>query len=313
MIEFDEEMIVRFQDMRSPISYFSKVFDFNGFINFYKRGNSTEASVTYLREGKSMDDLRKAIRAKGLELTERKAGVTIRISEECYVCDMIDMLLSVKGAFIEIPVLVRDGDVILRIKYFNEYSSQLQKIIFKDAGNRDYFSIDYLGPVRSNEEWLTDNIKSIEMRKLVFYVIPKNSFTLEVAKKVKGLQADVATRYVDIAGYLELFYEVTGDTTEWEKKLTEVSLDYKKIKKPNSDKKIFFAKVPEQGILIDPYKTTDLDLPFSYEMELSEDRAKVSMVFEKNTLDSFFKSISRISDQEFEESRLEIKAVEKYP
>ncbi|MGC8546601.1 MAG: hypothetical protein ACP5MU_02955 [Thermoplasmata archaeon] len=313
MIEFDSEMIVRFQDMRSPISYFSKVYGFNGFLNFYKRGDNTEASVTYLREGKTMDDLRKAIRAKEIEMTERKAGVTVRISEECYICEMIDMLLSVKGAFIEIPVLVRDGDVILRIKYFNEFSAQLQRVIFKDADKRDYFSIDYLGPVRSNEEWLKENIKSIEMRKLVFYVIPKNSFTLEVARKIKGLEAEVATRYVDIAGYLELFYEVSGDSAEWEKKLAEVALEYIKIKKANSDKKIFFAKVPEQGILIDPYKTSDLDLPFSYEMELKGDRAKVSMVFEKNTLDSFFKSISRISEQEFEESELEIKSVEKYP
>ena len=313
MVEFDSEMVVRFQDIRSPVSYLSKVYGFDGLLNFYRNGKRTETSVTYLREGKTMDDLRKAIRAKGLELTERKAGVTVRISEECYICEMIDELLSIKGVFIEIPVIVKEGDIILRLKYFNEYSAQIQRVIFKDADKRDYFSLDYLGKVRSDREWLLENVKSVEMRKLVFYVIPLNSFTLGITKKTKDLKVDVATRYVDISGFLEVFYEVEGDTTEWERTLEKVAPEFLKIKRPSSANKVFFARIPEQGILIDPYKTTDLDLPFSYELEMKGDRAKVSMVFEKNTLDSFFKSISRVKPEEFEASELEIKSVERFP
>ena len=106
MVEFDSEMVVRFQDMRSPISYFSRVYGFNGFLNYYKKGQKTEAVVTYLREGKAMDELRKAIRAKGYDFVDRKAGISIEVGEECYVCEMIDSLLSVKNALIEIPAFL---------------------------------------------------------------------------------------------------------------------------------------------------------------------------------------------------------------
>jgi hypothetical protein len=37
------------------------------------------------------------------------------------------------------------------------------------------------------------------------------------------------------------------------------------------------------------------------------------MIFEKNSLDSFFKLIGQIKEEEFQESQLEIKSVGKYP
>ena len=42
-------------------------------LNYYKKGQKTEAVVTYLREGKAMDALRKAIRVKGYDFVDRKA------------------------------------------------------------------------------------------------------------------------------------------------------------------------------------------------------------------------------------------------
>jgi hypothetical protein len=71
--------------------------------------------------------------------------------------------------------------------------------------------------------------------------------------------------------------------------------------------------IPEQGILIDPYKLSDVDLPFNYTVEVAGDKSKVTMMFEKNSLDSFFKLIGQIKDEEFQESQLEIKSVDRYP
>ena len=42
------------------------------------------------------------------------------------------------------------------------------------------------------------------------------------------------------------------------------------IHKNESGLKVFRAVVPEQGILIDPYKFSDVDLPFNYSIELEE-------------------------------------------
>jgi hypothetical protein len=174
MIEFDSEMVIRFQDMRSPISYFSRVYGFNGYLNFYRKGGGIQSVVTYLREGKAMDELRKAMRDRGYNFIDRKAGISIEVEKECYVCEMIDSLLSVKNALIDVPIFVSDGDVILRIKFFKS-SSELQRIIFKDSEKRDFFSINYLGPVRSDKDWLLENEKGWEMKKLVFYVVPTKS------------------------------------------------------------------------------------------------------------------------------------------
>jgi hypothetical protein len=313
MIEFDSEMVVRFQDMRSPISYFSKVYGFDGFLNFYKNGNITEAVVTFLRGGKTMDELRKAIRTRGFDLTDRKAGVSIRVAEECYICDIIDSILKVKGAFIDVPVFVKDGDAILRIKYFNTFSSEIQRLIFKDSEKRDFFSIDYLGPVRSDKEWLLENAKSWDMKKMTFYVVPKNSFTMEFAKKNKGFSAQASVRYVDRSGFLDIFYEVDEKYPEWEKKLVEIAKESLLVKKTENGTKVFFARVPEQGILIDPYKLSDVDLPFNYDMNLTGERSMVMMIFEISTMDSFFRSMGKLSEQEFQEAQLEIKSIEPYP
>ena len=218
MVEFDSEMVVRFQDMRSPISYFSRVYGFNGFLNYYKKGQKTEAVVTYLREGKAMDELRKAIRVKGYDFVDRKAGISIEIGEECYVCEMIDSLLSVKNALIDVPIFVSDGDIILRIKFFTS-SAELQRIVFKDSEKRDFFSIDYLGPVRSDKEWLLENEKGWEMKKLVFYVLPTNSFTQKYARTNRNFKVRVSVRSVDRAGFLDVFYEIESDFPEWESTL----------------------------------------------------------------------------------------------
>ena len=312
MVEFDSEMVVRFQDMRSPISYFSRVYGFNGYLNFYKRGKKTEAVVTYLREGKAMDELRKAIRSRGFEFVDRKAGVSIEVGDECYVCDMIDSLLKVNNALIDVPIFVTEGDVILRIKFFKS-SSDLQRIVFKDSEKRDFFSIDYLGPVRNDKNWLLENEKGWEMKKLVFYVIPTNSFTLKYAKSDKNFKAKISVRSVDKSGFLDVFYEMDNEFPEWESLLQKQTKEFKLIHKTESGSKVYHAIVPEQGILIDPYKMSDVDLPFNYDVEISGEKSKVTMIFEKSSLDSFFKSIGKIKDDEFQESQLEIKSVERYP
>lgn len=312
MVEFDSEMVVRFQDMRSPISYFSRVYGFNGYLNFYKKGEKTEAVVTYLREGKTMDELRKAIRSRGLEFVDRKAGVSIEIGEECYVCEMIDALLNVNNALIEVPIFVTDGDIIMRIKFFTS-SSELQRIVFRDSEKRDFFSIDYLGPIRSDKEWLLENEKGWEMKKLIFYVLPTNSFTLKYAKSDKNFKAKISVRSVDRSGFLNVFYEVDGDFPEWENNLQKQAKAFKLVHRTGSGSKIFHAVVPEQGILIDPYKISEVDLPFNYSLEISGDKSKVTMIFEKSSLDSFFKSIGKVKETELQDSQLEIRSVEKYP
>ncbi|MCL5874550.1 MAG: hypothetical protein M1161_04335 [Candidatus Thermoplasmatota archaeon] len=312
MTEFDSEMVVRFQDMRSPISYFSKVYGFNGYLNFYNKGTKTDAVVTYLREGKTMDELRKAIRSRGFEFVDRKAGVTIEVGEECYVCEMIDSLLSVNNALIDVPIFVTEGDIILRIKFFKS-SSELQRIVFKDSEKRDFFSIDYLGPIRSDKDWLLENEKGWEMKKLVFYVVPTNSFTLKYAKSNKNFRTKISVRSVDKAGFLNVFYEVDNDFPEWESTLQKQAKEFQLVYKSESGVKVFHAVVPEQGILIDPYKLSDFDLPFNYSLEISGEKSKVTMIFEKSSLDSFFKSIGKIKDEELLESQLEIKSVERYP
>lgn len=313
MINFDSEMVIRFQDMRSPISYFSKVYGFDGFLNFYKRGNATEAMVTYLAEGKKVDELRKAVRSKGFELTDRKAGISIRVSDECYLCEMIAAILKVKGAFIDVPILVKEGDLVIRIKFFDPFSSEIQKLVFRDAEKRDFFSIDYLGPVRDDKEWLQENARGWNMKKLTFYVVPDNSFTLDFAKNNKEFQAHLAIKSVDRAGYLDIFYEIDDKFPEWVNKLKEISSQSEALKKTSVGTTIFCARVPEQGILIDPYKLSDVDLPFNYEMTIANERTMVTMVFESATLDSFFRSMGKIKEKEFESSELEIKSVEKYP
>lgn len=312
MVEFDSEMVVRFQDMRSPISYFSKVYGFNGFLNFYKKGTKTESVVTFLREGKTMDELRKAIRSRGYELVDRKAGISIDVKEECYICEMVDSLLSVNNSIIDVPIFVTEGDIILRIKFFKS-STELQRIVFKDSENRDFFSIDYLGPVRSDKEWLLENEKGWEMKKLVFYVIPKNSFTLKYAKSNKNFIARISVRSVDRNGFLNVFYEVNDDFPEWESTLQKEAKVFQLINKSESGSKVFHAVVPEQGILIDPYKISEVDLPFNYSLEISGEKSKVTMIFEKSSLDSFFRSIGKVKDQELQDSQLEIISVEKYP
>ena len=312
MIEFDSEMVVRFQDMRSPISYFSKVYGFNGYLNFYKRGDKTEAVVTYLREGKTMDDLRKAIRSRGFEFVDRKAGVSVKVGEECYVCEVIDSLLNVDNALIEVPIFVQDGDVIIRIKFFKS-SAQIQRIIFKDSENRDFFSIDYLGPTRSDKDWLLENERGWEMKKLIFYVVPTNSFTLKYSKSNKNFVAGISVRGVDRTGFLNVFYEVNGEYPEWETNLQKQAKKFKLIQRLENGYKVFHAIVPEQGILIDPYKLSDVDLPFNYSLEISGDKSKVTMIFEKSSLDSFFRSIGQIKEEELLDSQLDIKSVEKYP
>ena len=312
MVEFDSEMVVRFQDMRSPISYFSRVYGFNGFLNYYKKGQKTEAVVTYLREGKTMDELRKAIRAKGYDFVDRKAGISIEIGEECYVCEMIDSLLSVKNALIDVPIFVSDGDIILRIKFFTS-SAELQRIVFKDSEKRDFFSIDYLGPVRSDKEWLLENEKGWEMKKLVFYVLPTDSFTQKYARTNRNFKVRVSVRSVDRAGFLDVFYEIESDFPDWESTLKAQAKEFELIHKSESGLKVFRAVVPEQGILIDPYKFSDVDLPFNYSIEVSGEKSKVTMIFEKSSLDSFFRSIGKIKEKEFQESQLEIKSVERYP
>ncbi|MCL4333639.1 MAG: hypothetical protein M1290_03335 [Candidatus Thermoplasmatota archaeon] len=312
MTEFDSEMVVRFQDMRSPISYFSKVYGFNGYLNFYNRGTKTDAVVTYLREGKTMDDLRKAIRSRGFEFVDRKAGVTIEVGEECYVCEMIESLLKVNNALIDVPIFVTEGDIILRIKYFKS-SSELQRIVFRDSEKRDFFSIDYLGPIRNDKDWLLENAKGWEMKKLVFYVVPTNSFTLKYAKSNKNFKAKILVRSVDKAGFLNVFYQVDGDFQEWEGLLQKQAKQFKLVHKGEDGVKVFYAIVPEEGILIDPYKLSEFDLPFNYSVEISGDKSKVTMFFEKSSLDTFFKSIGKIKEEELLESQLEIKSVERYP
>ncbi len=312
MVDFEHEMVVRFQDMRSPISYFSKVYGFSGFLNFYRRGSNTEALVTYLREGKSMDELRKAMRARGFEFQDRKAGITIAIREQCYVCEMIDSILGVKTAMIDVPIFVKDGDIILRIKYFKT-STDLQRIVFRDSDKRDFFSIDYLGPVRQDKDWLLENARSWEMKKLEFYVLPAKSFTVDYARTHKDFVANVSIRSVDKNGFLSVFYEVKADFEGWEKRLATVANEYELVSETDSGTKTYNAMVPEQGILIDPYKLSDIDLPFNYNVEISAEKSKVTMIFESDTLDSFFRSIGRLSDKQFLESKLEIKSVERYP
>ncbi len=312
MVEFDSEMVVRFQDMRSPISYFSRVYGFNGYLNFYKKGEKTEAVVTYLRGGKTMDELRKAIRSRGFEFVDRKAGLSLSVGEECYVCEMVDSLLGVNNALIDVPIFVTDGDIIIRMKFFNS-SAELQRIVFKDSEKRDFFSIDYLGPVRSDKDWLLENEKGWEMKKLVFYVVPTNSFTIKYAKSNKNFKAKISVRSVDRSGFLNVFYEIEGDFPEWEQALQKQAKEFKLIHKSESGEKVFHAIVPEQGILIDPYKMSDVDLPFNYGVEILGEKSKVTMIFEKSSLDSFFKSIGKIKDQEFQDAQLEIKSVEKYP
>ena len=312
MTEFDSEMVVRFQDMRSPISYFSKVYGFNGYLNFYNKGTKTDAVVTYLREGKTMDELRKAIRSRGFEFVDRKAGVTIEVGEECYVCEMIDSLLRVDNALIDVPIFVTEGDIILRVKFFKS-SSELQRIVFKDSEKRDFFSIDYLGPIRSDKDWLLENEKGWEMKKLVFYVVPTNSFTLRYAKSNKNFKAKISVRSVDKAGFLNVFYEVDSDFPEWESALQKQAKKFRLVHKGESGVKVFHAIVPEEGILIDPYKLSDFHLPFNYSLEISGEKSKVTMIFEKSSLDSFFKSIGKVKDEELLESQLEIKSVERYP
>ncbi len=313
MMEFDKEMIIRLQDMRSPVSYFSKVFGFNGFVNFYGKERRVEASVTYLREGKTMEELRKSIRNQGYELTERKAGVTVRISENCYICETVAKILSIKGAYIDVPVLVRDGDVILRIKFFNEYGAILQRQILEDANRIDFFSIDYMGPVRDDKIWIQESMQNVDLRKLTFYVLPKNSFTINFTKLDPNLKVEVVIRFVEKEGQLEVFYSTSGKDSEWAKELEKIALEFQKIGNRPNNTKVYYAKIPEQGILIDPYKMSDLDLPFTYEMSISGSKAEVNMIFEKTTLDSFFKSITRIPPRELEESELEIKYVLPYP
>ncbi len=312
MVEFDSEMVVRFQDMRSPISYFSRVYAFNGYLNYYMRGEKTEAVVTYLRGGKTMDELRKAIRSRGYEFVDRKAGLSLNVSEECYVCEMVDALLAVNNALIDVPIFVSDGDIIIRMKFFKS-SAELQRIVFKDSEKRDFFSIDYLGPIRSDKDWLLENEKGWEMKKLVFYVVPTNSFTIKYAKSNKNFRAKISVRSVDRSGFLNVFYEIDGDFPEWERALQKEAKEFKLIHKSESGAKVFHAIVPEQGILIDPYKMSDVDLPFNYDVEIMGEKSKVTMIFEKSSLDSFFKSIGKIKDQEFQEAQLEIKSVEKYP
>jgi uncharacterized protein YkuJ len=308
----DSEMVIRFQDMRSPVSYFSKVYGFGGYLNFYKRGNSTEAVATYLRDGKSMDELRKAIRNRGYTIIDRKAGITINVKEECYVCELINSILEVKNALIDVPIFVSDGEVILRVKFFKS-SSELQRIIFKDSEKRDFFSIEYLGPARSDREWILENEKGWEMKKMIFYVVPKNSFTLRYAKANPGFRATIQVRSVDRNGFLDVFYDIDGDFPDWEKELRNEAKEFQLIYKGETGGKVFHAVVPEQGILIDPYKLSDIDLPFNYSLEIEGERSKVTMIFEKSSLDSFFKSIGQLSEQEFQESQLEIKSVESYP
>ncbi|MEL9914688.1 MAG: hypothetical protein QXY77_02130 [Thermoplasmatales archaeon] len=312
MAEPDSEMVIRFQDMRSPVSYFSKVYSFNGYLNFYRRGRTIEGVVTFLREGKTMDELRKAIRNRGYDLMDRKAGVTINIKEECYVCELISSILEVKNAIIDVPIFVSDGEVILRIKFFKS-SSELQRIVFKDSEKRDFFSIDYLGPVRSDKDWILENEKGWEMKKLIFYVVPTNSFTLNYAKTNNKFKANIYVRSVDRNGFLDVFYNVDGEFPDWEKELKNEAKEYELVYKDETGGKVFHAVVPEQGILIDPYKFSDIDLPFNYELEIDGEKSKVTMIFEKSSLDSFFKSIGKLSDKEFQESQLEIKSVEKYP
>ncbi len=312
MVEFDSEMVIRFQDMRSPISYFSKVYGFNGYLNFYKKENKTEAVVTYLREGKPMDELRKGVRARGLDFVDRKAGVTLEVGDDGYVCDMIDSLLNVNNALIEVPIFVTEGDIIMRLKFFSS-STELQRIIFRDSEKRDFFSIDYLGPVRNDRDWLLENEKGWEMKKLIFYVLPSNSFTLDYAKSHRNFSAEIFIRSVDRSGFLNVFYEVTGDFEGWEAALRKQAKSFKLIYKNETGMKVYHAIVPEQGILIDPYKLSDVDLPFNYSVEISGDKSKVTMIFEKSSLDSFFKTIGKIKESELEESQLEIRSVERYP
>ncbi|MEM0136495.1 MAG: hypothetical protein QXU18_14915, partial [Thermoplasmatales archaeon] len=301
MIEFDTEMVVRFQDMRSPISYFSKVYGFNGYLNFYKKGTKTEAVVTYLREGKTMDELRKAIKSRGFEFFDRKAGVSMEVGVDCYVCEMIDALLGINNALIEVPIFVTDGDIIVRIKIFKS-SSQLQRIVFRDSEKRDFFSIDYLGPIRSDKDWLLENEKGWEMKKLVFYVVPTNSFTLKYSKSNKDFKAGISVRSVDRSGFLDVFYEVNGEYPEWERDLQKQAKVFKLIQKFENGSKVFHAVVPEEGILIDPYRLTDVDLPFNYSVEVAGEKSKVTMIFEKSSLDSFFKSIGRLKQEELQDS-----------
>jgi uncharacterized protein YkuJ len=312
MIEFDSEMVIRFQDMRSPISYFSRVYGFDGYLNFYRKGSGIETVVTYLREGKAMDELRKAMRDRGYNFIDRKAGISIEVEKECYVCEMIDSLLTVKNALIDVPVFVADGDVILRIKFFKS-SSELQRIIFKDSEKRDFFSIDYLGPVRSDKDWLLENERGWEMRKLVFYVVPTKSFTLNYSKSDRNFRAEISVRSVDKSGFLDVFYEVEKEFPEWERMLKNEAKEFQVVAKNESGTRILHAVIPEQGILIDPYKLSEVDLPFNYSVEVAGDKSKVSMIFEKNSLDSFFKLIGQIKEEEFQESQLEIKSVGKYP
>ncbi|MEM0141243.1 MAG: hypothetical protein QXN66_04305 [Thermoplasmatales archaeon] len=312
MVEPDSEMVIRFQDMRSPVSYFSKVYGFNGYLNFYRRGKAIEAVVTYLREGKTMDELRKAIRNRGYEMMDRKAGATINVKEECYVCELINSLLEVKNAIIDVPIFVTDGEVILRIKFFRS-SSELQRIVFKDSERRDFFSIDYLGPVRNDKDWILENERGWEMKKLTFYVLPTNSFTLKYASKNPKFKAIISVRSVDRNGFLDVFYHVDGEFPDWEKELQNEAKEYQLVYKDETGGRVFHAVVPEQGILIDPYKLSDTDLPFNYLLEVEGEKSKVTMIFEKSSLDSFFKSIGKLSDKEFLESQLEIKSVEKYP
>ncbi|MGC8645394.1 MAG: hypothetical protein ACP5UO_03895 [Thermoplasmata archaeon] len=312
MTALDSEMVIRFQDMRSPVSYFSKVYGFNGYLNFYKRGDSTEAVVTYLREGKTMDELRKAMRNRGYNIMERKAGVTINVKEECYVCELINSILGVKNALIDVPIFVSEGEVILRIKFFKS-SSELQRIVFKDSERRDFFSIDYLGPVRSDRDWILENEKGWEMKKMTFYVVPTNSFTLRYARSNEKFRAVIMVRSVDRNGFLDVFYDIDGEFPDWEKELKKEAKEFQLVHKSETGGKVFHAIVPEQGILIDPYKLSDIDLPFNYLLEVEGERSKVTMIFEKSSLDSFFKSIGQLSEQEFLESQLEIKSVERYP
>ncbi|MGC8617908.1 MAG: hypothetical protein ACP5UZ_04085, partial [Thermoplasmata archaeon] len=257
-------------------------------------------------------DLRKAIRSRGFEFVDRKAGVSVKVGEECYVCEVIESLMSIDNTLIEVPIFVADGDIIIRIKFFKS-SAQLQRIVFKDSENRDFFSIDYLGPIRSDKDWILENEKGWEMKKLIFYVVPTNSFTLKYSKSNKNFTAGISVRGVDRSGFLNVFYEVNGDYPEWENELKKQAKVFKPILKLENGSKVFHAIVPEEGILIDPYKLTDVDLPFNYSLEISGERSKVTMIFEKSSLDSFFRSIGQIKEEELQDSQLEIKSVEKYP
>ena len=203
-------------------------------------------------------------------------------------------------------IFVSDGDIILRIKFFTS-SAELQRIVFKDSEKRDFFSIDYLGPVRNDKEWLLENEKGWEMKKLVFYVLPTNSFTQKYARANRNFKVRVSVRSVDRAGFLDVFYEIESDFPEWESTLKAQAREFELIHKSESGLKVFRAVVPEQGILIDPYKFSDVDLPFNYSIEVSGEKSKVTMIFEKSSLDSFFRSIGKIKEQEFQESQLEIR------